>query len=62
MVESTVETSKENALFCVDMEFMGSGELHAVVAAKGKDVGKAPSRFYQWLAHFNSGADLPHLI
>jgi hypothetical protein len=43
------------------MEFMGRGELHAVVAAKGKDVGKAPSRFHQSLAHFNNGEGLPRL-
>ncbi len=48
-------------LFSVDMEFMGRGELHAVVAAKGKDVGKASSRFHQWLADFNNGEGLPGL-
>ena len=61
MVESTVETSEENGLFSVDMEFMCRGELHAVVSAKGKDVGKAPSRFHQWLADFNNGEGLPGL-
>ena len=50
LIQSTVVAGEENALFSVDMEFMGRGELHAVVAAKGKDVGKAPSRFHQWLA------------
>ena len=59
MVEATVETSEENALFSIDMEFMGRGELHAVVAAKGKDFGKAPSRFHQLLAHFNNGEGSP---
>jgi hypothetical protein len=43
------------------MEFMCRGELHAVVAAKGKDVSKAPSRFHQWLADFNNGEGLPGL-
>ena len=61
MVEATVETSEENGLCSVDMEFMGRGELHAVVAAKGKDFGKAPSRFHQWLTHFNNGKGLPGL-
>ena len=61
MVEATVETGKENALFSVDMELMGCGELHAVVSAKGKDFGKAPSRFHQWLTHFNNGEGLPLL-
>ena len=61
LVEATVETSEENALFSIDMEFMGRGELHAVVAAKGKDFGKAPSRFHQLLAHFNNGEGLPGL-
>ena len=43
------------------MELMGRGELHAVVAAKGKDVGKSPSRFHQWLADFHNGEGLPGL-
>jgi hypothetical protein len=61
LIQSTVVAGEENGLFSVDMEFMGRGELHAVVSAKGKDVGKAPSRFHQWLADFNNGEGLPGL-
>jgi len=61
LIQSTVVAGEENALFSVDMEFMGRGELHAVVSAKGKDFGKAPSRFHQWLADFNNGEGLPGL-
>jgi len=61
LIESTVVAGEENALFGVDMEFMGSGELHAVVTPQGKDFGKAPSRFHQWLTDFNNGEGLPGL-
>ena len=60
-IQSTVVAGEENGLFSVDMKFMGRSELHAVVAAKGKDFGKAPSRFHQWLADFNNGEGLPGL-
>jgi len=43
------------------MQCMGRCELHAVVAAKGKHVGKATRRFHQGLADFNNGEALPGL-
>ncbi len=61
LIQATVVAGEENGLFSVDMEFMCRGELHAVVSAKGKDVGKAPSRFHQRLADFNNGEGLPGL-
>ena len=61
LIQSTVVAGEGDRLFGVDVQFMGSGELHAVVTPKGKDFGKAPSRFHQWLADFNNGEGLPGL-
>ena len=61
LIEPPVEAGKENGLFSVDVEFMCRGKLHTVVAPKGKDVGKASSRFHQWLADLNDGEGVPAL-
>jgi hypothetical protein len=61
LIQSAVVAGEENSLFSVDMEFMGCGKLHAVVSPKGKDVGKAPSSFHQWLTDLNNGEGLPGL-
>ncbi len=61
MIQSAVVAGEGDRLLGVDVQFMGRGELHAVVTPQGKDVGKVPSRFHQWLTDFNDGEALPGL-
>jgi hypothetical protein len=43
LIETAIIAGKDNCLFGVDVQLMGGGELHAVVALQGKPISKSPT-------------------
>jgi hypothetical protein len=59
LIQSTIEAGEENGVVAVAVQVVASGELHAVVAPKTKNVSKSPSCFYQMLADLNNCEMIP---